>query len=397
MRRYRRSVDRTSPPPPAARAGGGDGPELVPLPGSSLRWGWVFAGIWLVYLVNPLLDAARADGWPRRVAGVAAVLGFGVLYVRTWSVSRATRRRGEPMPVRFVVRVLVACAVCVVVATLTAGESALAMLVFVATIAMFLLPLRPAVAVVAALVGVVLAVPRVVPGWTPQDAAAGGVVFAALAMFGILASIRRNAELVAAQREIAALALVNERSRFARDLHDILGHSLTVLTVKAELAGRLLDVGTADTAAKARAEVADLERLAREALADVRSAVTGYREVTLVAELASARAALDAAGIEADLPTVVQDVPADRRELFGWAVREGVTNVVRHSRARRCTIVVGPDAVEVVDDGAGTSLPAGASGGSSGLAGLRERAAALGASVVAETVAGGGFRLRVGW
>ena len=168
-------------------------------------------------------------------------------------------------------------------------------------------------------------------------------------MFGVPALIRRNRELAeAAQQELARLAVEQERTRFARDLHDLLGHSLTVVAVKAELAGRLVGRDPA----RAAAEIAEVERLARQALADVRAAVAGYREVTLAAELATARAALGAAGIDADLPGAVDDVPAARRELFGWVVREGVTNVVRHSGVPRARSGSTPTTVEIVDDGA---------------------------------------------
>ena len=108
-----------------------------------------------------------------------------------------------------------------------------------------------------------------------------------------------------AHEKNAELAVENERTRFARDLHDILGHSLTVITVKAELANRLLDVDPE----RARAELADLERLSRDALADVRRAVEGYRELTLPGELARARTALAAAEIEAELPNSTDEVP----------------------------------------------------------------------------------------
>jgi two-component system sensor histidine kinase DesK len=104
---------------------------------------------------------------------------------------------------------------------------------------------------------------------------------------------------------------------------------------------------------RAEQEIAAVERLARDALVDVRAAVGGYRQATLTGELISARAVLDAAGIEAELPTAVDHVPGERRELLGWAVREGVTNVVRHSRAQHCRILVDRDGVEVLDDGVG--------------------------------------------
>ena len=173
-------------------------------------------------------------------------------------------------------------------------------------------------------------------------------------------------ELRAAQQEVSQLAAERERLRIARDLHDLLGHSLTAVTVKARLAGRL--VGRDD--ARAVEEIGAVERLARQSLADVRAAVAGYREVSLAVELATAREVLAAAGIAADLPRAVDEVPAELRELFGWVVREGVTNAVRHSGASHLRVLVDPYAIEVVDDGRGA-----AGGQGSGLAGLAERAA----------------------
>jgi two-component system, NarL family, sensor histidine kinase DesK len=197
----------------------------------------------------------------------------------------------------------------------------------------------------------------------------------------------RNLELVDAYRRNENLVVENERTRFARDLHDILGHSLTVITVKAELAGRLMDVDPD----RARAEVADLERLSRDALADVRRAVDGYREITLPGELSRARVALEAAGIEARVPGTTDDVPGELRELFAWTVREGVTNVLRHSRASTCEIRLGPTSAEVRDDGVGCGD---GSGAGAGLTGLRERAVAAGATVVTRDLAPG-FSLAV--
>ena len=144
-----------------------------------------------------------------------------------------------------------------------------------------------------------------VPGWHRDEGILFGTLVATLAIWGISQSINRNIEVLAVREENARLALDDERNRFARDLHDILGHSLTVITVKAELANRLIDVD----AERARAELADLERLSRDALADVRRAVDGYRELTLPGELARARTALSAAEIAADLPNSTDGVP----------------------------------------------------------------------------------------
>ena len=167
-------------------------------------------------------------------------------------------------------------------------------------------PFRVAAPAVLALVVVDVAL-FAVNDWGSPTGLVFGVVAASFAVFGMRTVMTRNIELLSAQQENASLAVENERTRFARDLHDILGHSLTVITVKAELAQRLLDVDPERT----RAELADLERLSRDALADVRRAVEGYRELTLPGELARARAALAAAEIEAP-PAQLRRRGADR-------------------------------------------------------------------------------------
>jgi two-component system, NarL family, sensor histidine kinase DesK len=230
---------------------------------------------------------------------------------------------------------------------------------------------------------------KIVPGWDQAAGLTFAVCTAAFAMWGVQQLMYRNADLLRAREENARLAVIEERNRFARDLHDILGHSLTVITVKAELAGRLMEADPA----RARTEVADLERLSREALADVRRAVEGYREITLPGELARARAALAAADIVADLPSSADAPRGEVRELFAWAVREGVTNVVRHSHARTCRVTLDARSVTVTDDGVGPPADAGQQAGH-GLHGLRERAAALDATVLTRAL-DPGFRLEV--
>jgi two-component system sensor histidine kinase DesK len=165
-----------------------------------------------------------------------------------------------------------------------------------------------------------------------------------------------------------------------------------LLVATGELADRLVDVSPE----RARAEIADIQRLSRDALADVRRTVDGVRELSLPAELARARSALQAAEITADLPGSTDHVPSDVRELFAWTLREGVTNVVRHSAASRCTVTLADDRITIEDDGrVMRSADASALRDGHGLSGLRERAAAEGAHVVVETPPSGGFRLSV--
>jgi two-component system, NarL family, sensor histidine kinase DesK len=208
----------------------------------------------------------------------------------------------------------------------------------------------------------------------------------ALVMAGVMQIVRSNQALAEARAEVARLAAENERIRIARDLHDLLGHSLTTITVKAGLARRL---GRADPAG-AVDQITEVEELCRKVLAEVRAAVSGYREVTLASELARGRELLRASGISADLPTATDVADPAHQELFGWAVREGLTNVIRHARARSCQVRVSASCVEITDDGHGSAASPG-----NGLSGLRERAAAVGGGVEAGPVQPAGWRLRV--
>ncbi|MFI6737018.1 sensor histidine kinase [Nonomuraea sp. NPDC050451] len=197
-----------------------------------------------------------------------------------------------------------------------------------------------------------------------------------------------NRALKAAQAEAERLAVENERLRVSRDLHDILGHALSAMTLKSQLAGRL--VGAEPD--RARAEIGDVEELSRRALDDVRDAVAGYRALSLADELATARRTLSAAGVAMDV--TVAPVPPAAASLLAWVVREGTTNVVRHSRARACRIHLGMENghafVEVADDGHGN----GPGPDGSGLRGLAERLEAAGGKLERTSRAEGGFLLR---
>jgi two-component system, NarL family, sensor histidine kinase DesK len=201
------------------------------------------------------------------------------------------------------------------------------------------------------------------------------------------------AELRAAREEIARLAVSEERLRFARDLHDLLGHSISLITLKSELAQRLLPAYPERAAREAR----DIEGVARRALREVREAVADYRQPALRAELAGAREMLEAAGIMCRVEDETGVLPGAADAVLAWAVREGVTNVIRHSRARCCRIGLsqrGEEArVEVSDDGPSPIHSEVAAG--SGLSGLSERVAASGGDIEAGLMPGGGFRLRV--
>jgi two-component system, NarL family, sensor histidine kinase DesK len=370
------------------------GTPIPPTP-VARRWGIGFAAIWLFFLVDPLVAAWNARDTVAGVVGGITTVVFGAYYMTIWVRLRRDRSdfTGPPTWSTSLTYLVVLLALAgVMIATL--GQAGTASLVYCAVAAVMVYPLRVASVVVLALVGLVFLLHVANPLWRSPISLVFSIFAASLAVFGIRMMMARNIELVRAHQKNAELAVENERTRFARDLHDILGHSLTVITVKAELANRLLDVDTE----RARAELADLERLSRDALTDVRRAVEGYRELTLPGELARARTALAAAEIEAELPNSTDEVPSHLRELFAWTVREGVTNVIRHSGATRCTVRLGADAAEVVDDGAGPVATGGVVEGAhtgSGLVGLRERAAAVGGTVTTRVEQPRGHILRV--
>lgn len=170
--------------------------------------------------------------------------------------------------------------------------------------------------------------------WLPT--AFFSVMTAAVSMYSTAYTAQSEA-LAASRDEARRLAVVAERERIARDLHDLLGHTLTAVAVKADLAGRLLDAHPADPA-RARAEIEDIRRTARSALADVRAAVTGMRSTRLANELATARRALDSAGIALAVGGVPPALPPAVETALAFVLLEGVTNVVRHAGARQCRV-----------------------------------------------------------
>ncbi|MEU4249399.1 sensor histidine kinase [Amycolatopsis sp. NPDC026612] len=212
----------------------------------------------------------------------------------------------------------------------------------------------------------------------------GSVTMAMFFMSSLVRAIRR---LQQANEEIATLAVANERERLARDLHDLLGHSLTTITVKAGLARRVLE--TAGDIPRAVEEIREVESLTRSALSDVRATVSANREVSLSVELVGARAALRAAEIDADLPHAVDNVRPEFQNPFGYVLREAVTNVLRHSGAKRVRVRLGGNWLEIEDDGTATDVVAG-----NGLRGLSERLAGVGGTVRTSVRPGGGLVVR---
>lgn len=349
---------------------------------SRFRTGWIFAAVWLFYLNENLKALLGRDTDWQQIVGLGALALFALSYLAVVALVRGVRRG----PARAWAGVLTMLALAALQVP-GAGYHALPCVVYIAASAVAILPRWQAIPFAASLVVATELLAWLVPGW--EDNGYGlAALLGALATWGIRLAGERQRRLSAAQEELSVMAVQDERARIAADLHDILGHSLTVVTVKAELAQRLLDVDLE----RARAELRDLEVLARDALADVRATALGVRGISLAGEIAAAREALTAANVEADLPSAADEVPTRVRELFAWTIREAVTNIVRHAHAAHASVALSPTSVEIVDDGPGLS----AFVDGQGLHGLRRRAEAAGATLQAgRRTDRPGFRVRV--
>ena len=369
------------------------------------RWGggvWMGRGlIWLGFIFIPLITALASHGSPTQHVLTAAA---ALVFIAAYMILILTWRRGRPL---WATIALFSTLVAISVALTLGDRPGWGFLFTYCAACTAMLP-SSRIGFIA-----VLGCAGLAAGTTLVAGGGGGAAVGwATSSLGIgllmlvMRDLRvRNEELCAARAELAELAVAQERERFARDLHDLLGHSLSVIALKAELAGRLVR----DRPADAGREIAELEQVARTALTEVRDAVSGYRRPTLDDELAGARMALSAAGIEPDVRRASLTLAPETEAVLAWAVREGATNVIRHSRARRCTITVSgcqeQATVEIVDDGsagtvvatagAGSTRGAAGGGGGHGIAGLAERARAVGGELEAAAATGAGYRLAV--
>ncbi len=350
----------------------------------------------LVLVLPPLFTFLLTDPPTEQLASLVPAVGAFVA-IAIWA---ALPPPGK-LPRRALVATVLLTILAVVVVLIAPRSHWLVLFLFPVVTAGFLGSLRQSFVAI-----VVVSTVVAVAGWSvlgdPANRIERPLEFALIGL-GALALGRLmmvNRQLEQARAEIARLAAADERLRISRDLHDLLGHGLSVISLKAQLAGRLLPVDPT----RAAVEVADIEGVSRRALGDVRAAVGGYRRLRLDGELEGALIALEAAGVATDLDHQAGILPDIVDETFAWSVREGATNVVRHAHARKTVIKTrrddGTAVLEIVnDDGRSTSAADGGSGGGtpagSGLTGLAERAAAIGGRVEAGAQPDGGFRLAV--
>jgi two-component system sensor histidine kinase DesK len=355
------------------------------------------AAIWLGFVVFPLIDAVTQRGSTlEHILTIAAAAAFVGSYV--WLLVILWSPHDGPM------RLVLLGVLAAIAGALTLFDQHGWGFLFTYTAACAAVVAPAGQSFTAVVVCTALAVACSLLGGDTAGAAVGygaSAIGVGLLMV-LLRDLRiRNQELSEARAELAHAAVAAERERIARDLHDLLGHTLSVIAIKAELAGRLLP----DRPDEAAAEVADVEQVARGALGEVRQAVSGYRQPTLEGELEGARMALTAAGIDADFERAPVTLDPEVEAVLAWAVREGATNVIRHSGARRCQVKVraglGDAGVEVLDDGTGAraALAAGEPVNGrrgNGIAGLAERAERLRGRIEAGRLPeGDGFRLAV--
>jgi two-component system sensor histidine kinase DesK len=392
------ATDNEQPTSPAAGVSAGitDASPRRPLP-----FGWLlFTAVWLLFPIGLVVQVLRTGLAPvQLLAFLASMAAFIAVFL--WLMLRYPFPAAELAPQRLRIRIglLLVLAILALYVELVYGGGVPYRFMYVVIAAAVTLPTRYAAWTIVAITVAVGWIYVVRSGWDTVAASWGYLIPFPLIGIGMIAVGRLVVtvrELQAAREEIARLAIAEERLRFARDLHDLLGHSLSLITLKSELAGRLLPAEPE----KAATEVHDIESVARRALREVREAVAGYRRPTLDDELDGAREMLEAAGITCRIENRLGVSSNGTDASMAWAVREGVTNVIRHSRARHCEIRLTQDGeevrAEISDDGLGsTSEHDGTYSSGSGLSGLAERVAASGGSFEAGSLPEGGFRLRV--
>lgn len=366
-------------------------PEIVASSGISVRLWRVYAQMWLVCLLFPVIFLLQT---PLTLVRLFIALAGLTIFVITYTWFMWPHPLTNKVRLRFGFRtslaLLAGLTVLVLYLSLAYGSAFLWLFIGVSGVVGIVLPAYSAFVSVVALTLLTLAIGVGLSGgiartdWLHIIPLVLLVRGLGIDMIGVARLSDALRELHAAREELARQAVTEERLRLARDLHDLLGRTLSLITLKSELAGRLIE----KEPGRAAQEIREIERVARQALREVREAVAGYRQPTLHIELDGARQMLEAAGIACTVDYTAGALPPAIDAALAWTVREGVTNVIRHSRARQCIIRVrsekGKAWAEVVNDGyqeEKRDLPGARIG--SGLSGLTERVTAHGGHIEA--------------
>lgn len=337
-------------------------------PSEGLLYALGYPSVWLVFLIFPIAGTFASDaplGW--RILSLIALGVFAVAYAASWWFTRPFRSLGPTGNTFAWTLVLAALSAATYPAI---GLSAMGTGPFL--IASLTFKLRPRIFIPSVLVLVLVYVGLAVWAGPPLSYWVPPMMLGStFLMAGISLMIDREDR----SRQLThELDLARQRESIGRDVHDLLGHSLTVITLKTELARKLVDRDPG----KAAAELDEVLELSRQALGEVRATVGQLRTPAWSSQVAATRTALRAARIEAKLPPAVVEIPEEQKPLLAWCLREAVTNVIRHSRASTCVVEAGPGRLTVTDDGDGD--PAQFRHGN-GLTGMRERVEAAGGSL----------------
>jgi two-component system, NarL family, sensor histidine kinase DesK len=359
--------------------------EVIASSGVTFQLWRLYQHAWLVCLLFPLAELLREpiSPWQVVVRGLA-LIGFAAGYTWLMWPHPASQRARAREHSRFSFLLFGVLGILVLVFNLAYGPAWLWLFIGVSAIAGVLLPMRSAFAAIVLLTLLPLFLTlKMYGGMAGVDlwwliALMLLVRGLGLDMIGVARMGSAIRELHTARRELARLAVIEERERLSRDLHDLLGQTLSMITLKSELAGCLIK----EEPERCAQELAEIERVSRKTLREVREAVAGYRQPTLVNELDGARQLLEAAGIDAQIESIQEALPPAFDAALAWTVREGVTNVIRHSCARHCRIHLtqknGTVRAEVLNDGGERGPVENRARRGLGLAGLRERVCTLG-------------------
>lgn len=363
----------------ARRRGGAGGPWE--------RFGWVMAAVWLVFLMYPLLALLRSEAaqeWV--VTGWIALGAFVVVYVAGFMNGMSFGGGGltrPPKPIQWVA--FGAMIVCAALTVPAVGGSSLSFLPFIMSFASYGLTRMAHWITIAVSIVITAAVVFLTP-----TGAAYLTVLAIIALLGVVNTVSTTLIIRSAEAERVGLELATSEGReaVARDVHDLVGHSLTVVSLKAQLVRRLID----SDPERAKAELADIEALTTEAIAGVRATVAGVRSAALIEQLASCRDALHSADVTMQVVGDAAALSPAQSLTASWILREATTNVLRHAGAGTVTVRIAPGTFSVADDGRGFT---GAEG--NGVRGMRERATTGGATLAVSAGEGGGTSVEVTW
>jgi two-component system, NarL family, sensor histidine kinase DesK len=368
-------------------------------------WRVSLTAVWLVYLIEPVSGLFGHHRDALYIAGgVAIIAAFCVVFVAMiadWN--RTTRRSLLGLAALFAL----ALAACI----MYGGTGATSLWIYVSALAGLVIPVQRTAIWIVAAVTVCYTITSLTSHGDLADFLINLVptVLLGLAMIGLRNHFELTRELSEARETVARLAASEERLRLARDMHDLTGQSLSMITLKSELALRLLGrLPAGPDRDRVSDEIEQVGAVSRQTLHDIREAISGYRRPTLAVEIITARAALEAAGItsqdDADVTLLSGTFDPDAEAALAWCLREAVTNVVRHSGARTCHIRLsrrsGMLSLEVRDDGRGHvgaepsgAGPSGAEPSGTGLRGMSERLCAVGGSLELRPSGTPGFRL----